>query len=171
MVSSQQPPNFAAQSIVGNAGLAIGFVTTAHPSNQWTWTTRLGWLLHRAEALYGPRDKEWTILGIEFGGSIPMVWYPNDYPKAVAVRLSETMKASPASAFSELAHEVVHLLSPIGSASANNFEEGLATAFAEDQCAAMGVPPATQIASYAGAAAAVRRLLAILPNGVKSLRA
>ena len=149
---------------------ATGFVTQPHPNNTWTWAQRLGKLLYDAEAQFGPRDMSWTILGIEFGGAVPMVWYPQCYPRSVAVRSSEALVNSPAGAFSELAHEVVHLLSPTGGSGANNFEEGVATVFSEDQCMLLAIPPAIALPSYQAAANAVRRLLALDPNGVSTIR-
>jgi hypothetical protein len=169
MVSVAQPDAFDG-SIVGNPLPSIGFVTTPHPDCQWTWTTLLGELLNLAEQQYGRRDTSWTILGVEFGGDIPMVWYPGPYPNAVAIRLSAEMAHRPRSAFSELAHEVIHLLAPSGGANANNFEEGLATAFSDQQCGKKGVPLAQHHPSYKAAADAVRRVVAVAPDGVKSAR-
>src|SRR5438552_2311981 len=58
---------------------AIGFCCDPIPGG-WTYTLtqRLGNLLFEAEERYGRRDREWTLLGIEFGGLRPCLWYPCD---------------------------------------------------------------------------------------------
>jgi hypothetical protein len=96
----------------------------------WTWTTPsiLGKLLSVAEGNFGPRDKEYTILGIEFGGEVPCVWYPGNCSH-VSVRLSETAARSFHCMLCELSHECIHLLAPNGGGNTNRLEEGLATNF------------------------------------------
>lgn len=42
----------------------------------WTLPSRLGDMLADAEMMFGERDHSWTILGIEFALTGPMIWYP-----------------------------------------------------------------------------------------------
>jgi hypothetical protein len=113
-------------------GLTCGAAVGA-PQGTWTLVTILGALLGEAEVSFGPRVKDWTILGIEFGPDIgtmtsPQIWYPGSSSN-VAVRLSMNAAANPATAIFELAHETIHLLAPAGRAPAIRLEEGLATNF------------------------------------------
>src|SRR3990167_6713780 len=92
----------------------------------WTLTSRLGSLLQLAESQFGARDKDYTILGIEFGSTGPFIWYPGNC-KNIAIQLSLESLKSEHCALYELAHECIHLLSPTGKKNANVLEEGLAT--------------------------------------------
>ncbi len=101
----------------------------AHPTSAgytWTLTSRLGKMLQMAEEMYGPRDREYTILGIEFVGDNPRIWYPGNC-KHVAIQLSIPAMNNLSQACYQLAHECVHLLCPTGTSGATNLEEGLAT--------------------------------------------
>ncbi|WP_146221709.1 hypothetical protein [Komagataeibacter oboediens] len=88
----------------------------------------LGAFLSELEARYRKRDTSYTILGISFGGSTPMIWYP-PYGQQVAILLSDECKQDVSRAIFQLAHECMHLLSPSGSRDATLLEEGLATSF------------------------------------------
>jgi hypothetical protein len=88
-------------------------------------------LLEEAESRYGPRDREWTPIGIEFGGDGPGTWFPGDRGH-IAIRLSADARCNLAQALFQLAHEVIHLLSPSGASSAPAMEEGLATLFSDE---------------------------------------
>lgn len=141
------------------------------PNLQFNWTlvTRLGDMLTRAEQLYGARDHSWTILGIEFGGDIPQIWYPGD-TNHIAIQLSSHVLDSTALAYYQLAHECIHLLSPTKSAPL--LEEGLATIFAEDYVSDLfGFTPDSGMDCYRQAVALVRELLVIEPDAIKRLRA
>jgi len=97
----------------------------------WTLATRLGEMLSEAEQKYGPRDLSYTILGVEFAGASPMIWYPGDC-KHIVIQLSvDTLSDLPRACY-QLAHESIHLLAPTGKRDANNLEEGLATLFGEN---------------------------------------
>lgn len=91
----------------------------------WTLATRLGFMLREAEEMYGPRDKDYTILGVEFVGDNARIWYPGNC-KNIAIQLGVSAMTSLEQACYQLAHECVHLLCPTGAASSNNLEEGLA---------------------------------------------
>jgi hypothetical protein len=92
----------------------------------WTLISRLGFMLKTAEEMYGPRDKDYTILGVEFVGDNPRLWYPGDC-KHVAIQLGQAAMNNLDQACYQLAHECVHLLCPTGGAGASYLEEGLAT--------------------------------------------
>jgi hypothetical protein len=151
------------------------FVSATHEGggNSWTLVTRLGQMLSRAENLYGPRDRSWTILGVEFGpGPYPAIWFPGDC-KHIAIRLAPNALDSEVLACYQLAHECVHLLAPTGNANAPVLEEGLATAFAEDyvQFVLKSNPFLTNEPTYIRAAGAVRELLVGAPDAILRLRA
>ena len=96
---------------------------------KWTLASRLGHMLHLAQEMFGDRDQSYTILGVEFGGEVPMVWYPWNRHH-VAIRLANSAASNMSEACYQLSHESVHLLAPNGGGSANNLEEGVATFFA-----------------------------------------
>jgi hypothetical protein len=81
----------------------------------WTWTlaSRLGHILRTAQELYGPRDPNYTILGVEFGGDIPQLWYPGDCGHVV-VQINPACATDMNRACFQMAHEAIHLLSPSG---------------------------------------------------------
>ena len=58
----------------------MDFIVTPLPGDgggySWSLTTVLAELLETAEKLYGPRDKEWTPLGVDFGEGGPFVGIP-----------------------------------------------------------------------------------------------
>ena len=105
-------------------------ITATEIPNGFTWTlaSRLGDMLTSAEEMFGPRNKDFTILGIEFCESGPRIWYPKS-KKNIVIQLSYSAKTSEALALYQLAHESIHLLSPSGSMMANVLEEGLAVYF------------------------------------------
>lgn len=94
----------------------------------WTLASRLGDMLSFAEKMFGKRDKEYTILGIEYCESGPRIWYPKNN-KNIVIQLTPDALESEAIAYYQLAHECVHLLSPSGAANANMLEEGTAVYF------------------------------------------
>lgn len=121
--------------IVSSPKEAIGFFGDFIRPGEWgyTWPGRLGELLLLLESRYGPRDKEWTPLGIQFGGKVSGLFYP-DPPaaKQVSIRLSEDCRMEPAKCLFVLAHEAVHLLAPSGGTATTLIEEGIATNFSRE---------------------------------------
>jgi hypothetical protein len=106
--------------------LAKGFVTERLATDDgytWTLTTRLGAMLRELEQRYGPRDREWTPLGIEFGLDGPMIWFPGNC-RNVSIMLSMAAVEDTNQALFELAQEVIHLLSPQGLRGAPVIERG-----------------------------------------------
>src|SRR5262245_12248896 len=97
------------------------------PVSQWTLTSQLGRMLFDAETRYGPRDKEWTVLGIELvSEEMPHIWYPANFGKTITIRLGSGAHDCELIACYQLAHEAIHLLAPTGKGGASVLEEGLA---------------------------------------------
>src|SRR5271165_6854945 len=100
--------------------------------HSFTLATRFGQMLSEAEDLYGPRDQSWTFVGVEFVEGPPRVWFPFYAPgktQHIAIRLSPFTLTQPTLAYWELAHEVVHVITPEVGAKATYLEEGMATHF------------------------------------------
>lgn len=136
----------------------------------WTLASRLSNMLHRAEELYGARDLEYTPVGVEFTQDGPRTWYPGNR-KHVAIQLSIGARYSVDVALFELAHEVIHLLSPSGGQNANVLEEGVSVEFAlrylrEERGLTWQVPQPR----YKRAHELVRVLLDIDEEAIKKLR-
>ena len=152
---------------------AIGFVTRHMPSGgyYWTLTTLLGRLLYEAEQAYGDRDSSWTLLGIEFAGEHPQVWFPGGGSRRhISIMLSEAASLDINLAIFELAHEVIHVLSPSGDRNVPCIEEGLATLNSHDVGGRCQIGFQTPPSAYLEAEKDVVSLLAIDPNAVKKLR-
>ena len=131
----------------------------------WSLTTVLGKFLREAEQEYGPRDTSWKILGIEFGGDIPQLWFPGNC-RHISIKLADVARLNPIVAQFELAHETVHLLAPTGTGIANNLEEGVATIFAHKN----SLIRSDQL-SYLNVEKLVSLLLATDPFAILKLRA
>ncbi len=151
---------------------ALGLCTERLPSNDgytYTLTTLLGVFLREAESRYGPRDRAWTPLGIEFYGDIPHLWFPGNCGN-VSIMLTDTARLDQRQAIFQLAHETVHLLAPTGGAHASVFEEGLATLFSHEMSPLHGGYNISTHALYLLAEAQARQFLAIDPDGVRKIR-
>jgi hypothetical protein len=143
----------------------------AHPiAGGFTWTlaSRLGSLLNEAECQYGPRNRNFTILGVEFREGVPQVWFPGNCGHVV-VQLGLSAMQDPNIALFQLAHETVHLLDPEAGGT-NNLEEGLATHFALGIMQSLGVNYPTGDPRYNAACAFVRAMLTERPDAPKELR-
>ena len=97
----------------------------------WTLTSRLGHILRMVEDYFGSRDKSFTLLGLEFCSSGPNTWFPSNC-KNVIIQLSYFASNDEKQACYQIAHECVHLLSPVTLGNENNLEEGVATYFASE---------------------------------------
>ncbi|WP_419737951.1 hypothetical protein [Ruegeria sp.] len=98
-----------------------------------TFTRWLGVFLSDIEAMLGPRDPAFTVLGIEFVDTcheMPKTWFPDTHPhgKHVIVHLNRSAMQDGARARWQLAHECVHLIDPAQGV-ASVMEEGIATWF------------------------------------------
>lgn len=137
----------------------------------WTLTSRLGQMLREAQEKYGKRDLSYTILGVEFEINGPQTWYPGNC-KHIAIQLTPDTATDMIKGCYQLAHECIHLLSPLGASGANTLEEGLATYFAHEYVERnfKFSMPAT-IQSYESARNLASELLAIDNEAIKKLRA
>ncbi len=149
---------------------AIGFCCDQFPGG-WTWTLtqRLGDMLREVEERYGARDHAWTLLGIEFGGARPCIWYPHDCGY-VSIKLSDSARTDPERAIFQLAHETVHLLSPTGKRNGLVIEEGLATIYAREICQRLGVNLVDNLIEYIYANRITKEFLNLHPDGIRMLR-
>jgi len=146
----------------------------------WTLASRMGHILRFIEDRYGKRDRNWTLLGVEFTSQdAPQVWYPtfDGVSETVIIQLTRGAATNETQALFQLAHEVVHLLSPTGpGAHASVLEEGLATYNSLEYLAAIGKavsPEYINAPRYERAYRAVARLAKRpdFANGIKALRA
>ncbi len=136
----------------------------------WTLASRLGSMLRVAQDRFGKRDTSYTVLGIEFGGDIPQIWYPGNCGDVI-IQLTPACATDTIRACYQLAHECIHLLSPSGGQNANNLEEGLATYFCHQYIwETFGIDWPCTIPSYAEARSAVEELLSKDPYIVRRLR-
>jgi hypothetical protein len=90
-------------------------------------TRQLGLFLDKAEALFGPRNTSFTLLGIEFHNGPNRVIYPNG--KQIIIQLTKEAHGNHDRALFQLAHETVHVLAPVDVGTSTVLEEGLATYF------------------------------------------
>jgi hypothetical protein len=101
-----------------------------HTGFTWTLTTYALKYLLEAENLYGTRTRDYEYVGIELNETgPPKVWYP--WNKYIVIQVSQTTANDVRQAILQIAHEVVHVLSPNGQPTTNNLEEGLATYFSK----------------------------------------
>ena len=146
----------------------------------WTLTSRLGQILARYETMFGTRDRTLPLLGIEFTtASNPSIWYPKyaNGRDAIIIQLTKAARYDQRRALFQLAHEAFHLISPIAPGSrASVLEEGLATYFAIDYCAEVGLdvsPGYIRDPKYRAAYDDIVRLAEVTPqftSAVKRLR-
>ena len=136
-----------------------------------TLTVHLGKFLSNIEALFGPRDSSFTILGIEIvstQGEVPHISFPPSHEarKHVIVRLGPGSLREERWARWQLAHECVHLLDPrIGNTSV--LEEGLAAWYQNQAVTRKYAPPTGK---YADAEQLVLPLMDRLPAAIKQIR-
>lgn len=136
----------------------------------WTLVSRFADMLEKSSGIYGPRDTSYTVLRIEFEKNGPLIWYPfsSNY---IAIQLSLNASNDFINGCYELAHESVHLLSPLGERGASVLEEGLATKFAVDYVKSeFGVDQKVNLPSYHNAYNLVCKLIALDESAIKKLR-
>jgi hypothetical protein len=136
------PTTSSAKEVAPNKAICSSQVY-AHPTKDgytWTLASRLGQLIDLAESEYGERDNSWTILGTEFTNeNQPSNWHPGGFAKKKIVFLLTPEAANnKKEAMYQLAHEVIHALSPNNQHDANYFEEGIAVFFAIHATQKMG---------------------------------
>ncbi len=103
----------------------------------YTLASYLGALLTQVEGEFGPRNRAFTILGIEFREGVPQLWFPGNCGHVV-IQLSTSAMNDMNRALFQLSHEVVHLLDP-SPGGTNSLEEGLATDFSLRYMASRGL--------------------------------
>lgn len=95
----------------------------------WTIVSHFGCILSQAELLFGERDKEYTILGIEIAHiKQPQIWYPNS-GKYVIIQVTEDCIGNMNKALFQVTHEAIHCLCPNSNKVVTTLEEGIATYF------------------------------------------
>jgi hypothetical protein len=117
---------------------------------------------------YGPLVRERMLLGIEFGDDHPMVWMCGE--RYVIVKLSENARLEPRRATYQLAHEAVHLLSPLPAGLAPVIEEGLAVAFEREMSKRYALDMHGDDAAYNAAGDLAEQMLADDSEVVKRIR-
>lgn len=141
-------------------------------SYTWTAASRLGEALAAAEAEYGPRNTQFTILGCEFSEAGPGVWFPGWRAgrKHVVVQLGANSMLNEAEMLWQIAQEAIHLLDPAPGA-ANLLEEGVSIVFSRRHVQGRNQPiPSSISANYAEAARLVEDLEAERPGILRVLR-
>lgn len=121
------------------SGLARGFV---QPRRGVTLVQHFGDFLAQAEALFGPRDRDFTPLGIEFGPEGPITQFPAPHDRRhVGIVLSLEAAQDENRAAYELAGLVVFLLAPGAGLPAVVIEYGAAAFFQMTQARRLGFTP------------------------------
>ncbi len=121
------------------------FTTSRNPDDTYSLTLAqlTSVFLNEIETLLGPRDPNYTYVGIEFDSTpnaSPRIWFPHvghpdrDESKPanhIIIRLTETAQSNANLAIWQLAHECVHLIDPWNIQAegrpSNYLEEGIAT--------------------------------------------
>lgn len=80
------------------------------------------------EEFFGPATNQYSVKGVQFSreDDEPCIFYPTDYPDTVIIRVVGAALTDKDVARFQIAHELVHCLSPSGTQCAKVFEEGMA---------------------------------------------
>ncbi len=128
-------------------------------------------IMTEIEELFGPRDRSFTFVGFEFLPGRPHIFYPASGNNHVLIRLTMAASEFWNTAVHELAHECVHLLSPVIGTPANNLEEGVATWYAFDFYRRVtNLDPGEIPADYKAAYEAISSLFGYSEQGPKIIR-
>lgn len=145
-----------------------------HTGHTWTLTTYALKYLVEAETLYGARTNDFEYVGLELNeAGPPKVWYP--WNKYIVIQVSQSTANDTRQAIFQIAHEVVHVLSPNGQPTTNNLEEGLATYFSKivtdrDSGDNSYATNSIQTTKYFKPYELVEKLLTADPDAIKKLR-
>lgn len=145
-----------------------------HTGHTWTLTTYALKYLVEAETLYGTRTSDFEYMGLELNeAGPPKVWYP--WNKYIVIQVSQSTANDTKQAIFQIAHEVVHVLSPNGQPTTNNLEEGLATYFSKivtdrDTGDNLYATNSIQPTKYFKPFELVKKLLTTDPDAIKKLR-
>lgn len=140
----------------------------------WTLTTYALKYLIEAETLYGTKTNDFEYMGLELNlTGPPKVWYPWD--KYIVIQVSQSTANDTKQAIFQIAHEVIHVLSPNGQPKTNNLEEGLATYFSKivtdrDTGDKLYATNSIQTSKYLKPFVLVEKLLTTYPDAIKKLR-
>jgi hypothetical protein len=152
--------------------MSLIFISTQIPNgHSWTITTKLGRILQEAESKYGERDKSFTILGVELNClDYPQTWFPGN-TKNIAIQITMECQNDLNRAVYQVAHEIIHCLSPKIGQKANYLEEGLATHFSIEFARNNGHGMwTTDNSKYETALRLIEQLFAIEPEIIVQLR-
>jgi hypothetical protein len=153
--------------------ILVGEYDADIPGYTWTLVSRLGDMLVMAEELYGARNMDYTILGIEFVEDSQCVYYPGDEQyNQILIHLPVGALKDYDQCLYMAAHETVHCLSPRRDLPATRLEEGLAANFARLYMgyAGLGEDWSSSDESYNEAQRDVEDLLAIDGDIIKKVR-
>lgn len=130
-------------------------------------------ILKAAEQHFGPRFSGYRYMGIGFHAHAPCIAFPK--ANQVKVFLDQHARKDLATAFFQLAHESVHLLSPVRKNQVSVLEEGLAVWFSKQVLASYGfshfpLERIIQSTRYATPFSLATQLLSIDPQIIRSIR-
>lgn len=127
----------------GHSEIAQMVASPIEGGYSWTLASRLGQMISMAEERFGERDKSWTLLGVEFkNDGNPAIWYPysNHGKRYIIIQLNRQSAKDETKALFQMAHEVIHILSPsVSHRPSNVLEEGLAVYFSLDYLKSQGI--------------------------------
>jgi hypothetical protein len=162
-------------------GISDGIPSIIHPdlivaqkgdkSTRSTLASRLGEMLIVAENLFGRRDRQYTFLGFEFTSDNPNIQFGNN--KSMIMQLHLGALFEPMSAYAEMAHECIHILSPNPKKPSTILEEGIAEVFAYiymRDTMKYEIKTKEPGTAYHEAAQLVALLMSFNPYGIKEMR-
>jgi hypothetical protein len=91
---------------------------------------RLEHMLGLAEKRFGARTHNRALKPVSFHSGVPQVFYPT--PTELAIRIGLRCETDYVRGCYQLAHEAIHVLSPVDYGNTTMLEEGLATSFAHE---------------------------------------
>jgi len=134
---NDDPPKIQTEIIKIAQGFHVqGMSSERLPDGRYTWslTTAFAKLLRDAQDAYGPRDRSFNFIGFHFCGPYACLErYKWGSPGDIIIVLPEGACFNLDKACFNLAHEVIHFLSPSIGTPVTVFEEGLATVFMNTQ--------------------------------------
>lgn len=122
-------------------------------------TSRLGNILNYAEKLFGERNKDYTLLGVELiDRDYPQIWFPCNCGNIVIQITIDCLNDMDEAIF-QVAHECVHCLCPTIGKLTTILEEGLATWFSVHYTQLHNINKNPQTQNYQDACCLVSQLL------------
>lgn len=139
----------------------------------WTIVSRLGDIFSEMEKLFGPRDKSYTILGIEIAQiEQPQCWFPkyDGQEGNVIIQITPNCLNDIGQAIYQVAHESVHCLTPKTFGHVNWLEEGMATWFSKYYTSKLGLDFNPTVEKYRQALSYVEELFKYDKNIIRTIR-